>query len=138
MLKSLAALMALMIFGNPTPQPAQAPAQAAPAATIPADAASMTNPIKPTTESLAKAKKMYGYDCAVCHGDTGNGKGDLSADGKLKIKDFTDPAVQTTMTDGEMFWVIQNGIGKMPGEGDRLKTDDLWNMVVYIRSFAKK
>ena len=26
----------------------------------------------------------------------------------------------------------------MPAEGDRAKTDDLWNMVVLVRSFAKK
>ena len=81
---------------------------------------------------------MYGYDCAMCHGDNGNGKGDLSKELKLTTKDFTDPAVMSAMSDGEMFWVIQNGIGKMPGEGDRLKTDDVWNMVVYLRSFAKK
>lgn len=139
MLKPLLAITALMLFGYPTPQPAGRPEQAAPApAAIPAEAASMTNPIKPTPESLAKARKMYGYDCAMCHGDTGNGKGDLAADLKLKLKDLTDPEVMKTMTDGEMFWVIQNGIGKMPGEGDRLKPDDVWNMVVVVRSFSKK
>jgi hypothetical protein len=26
----------------------------------------------------------------------------------------------------------------MPAEGDRAKNDDLWNMVVLVRSFAKK
>jgi len=26
----------------------------------------------------------------------------------------------------------------MPAEGDRAKTDDLWNMVVLVRSFSKK
>jgi hypothetical protein len=26
----------------------------------------------------------------------------------------------------------------MPGEGDREKTDDLWNMVILVRSFARK
>ena len=140
MLKPPVAIAALALFSFPTSQPAQAQVQAAPAqpATIPADAASKTNPVKPTAESLAKAKKMYGYDCSMCHGDTGNGKGDLSTDTKMNLKDFTDPAVQSAMSDGEMFWVIQNGLGKMPGEGERLKSDDLWSMVVYIRSFAKK
>jgi len=36
-----------------------------------------------------------------------------------------------------MFYVIQNGKDKMPGEGDRAKTEDLWNMVTYVRSFVK-
>ena len=40
-------------------------------------------------------------------------------------------------TDGEMFYVIQNSKDKMPAEGDRAKPEDLWNMVIYVRSFAK-
>jgi mono/diheme cytochrome c family protein len=140
MLKSLVAIAALMLFGYPTGQPAGAPVQTAPAqaTAIPADAAAMTNPTKPTAESLAKARKMYGYDCSMCHGDAGNGKGDLAVDLKLTLKDFTNAETMKTVTDGEMFWVIQNGIGKMPGEGDRLKPDDTWSMVVVVRSFAKK
>ncbi len=42
------------------------------------------------------------------------------------------------MTDGEIFYIIKNGKGSMTGEGERLKADDLWNMVVLVRSFAKK
>jgi len=34
--------------------------------------------------------------------------------------------------------VIRNGRGEMPLEGDRAKDGDLWNMVNYIRSLAKK
>ena len=140
MLKSLVAIAALMFFGYPTGQTAGAPVQTAPApaTAIPPEAAAMTNPIKPTADSLAKAKKMYGYDCSMCHGDTGNGKGDLAVDLKLTLKDFTDAETMKTVTDGQMFWVIQNGIGKMPGEGERLKPDDTWNMVVFVRNFAKK
>jgi len=26
----------------------------------------------------------------------------------------------------------------MPPEGDRLKPEELWNMVIFVRSFAKK
>ena len=49
----------------------------------------MVNPVKPTAESLAQGKKYYGYDCAMCHGQTGNGKGDV--DTGEKLPDFTDP-----------------------------------------------
>ena len=38
--------------------------------------AKMVNPVKPTAESLSQGKKYYGYDCAMCHGATGIGKGD--------------------------------------------------------------
>lgn len=115
---------------------AQQPA-AAPAA-IPADAAQMVNPVKPNAESQAKAKKMYGYDCAMCHGEKGDGKGDLVADLKLTLKDYTDPATLKGLSDGEMFYIIKNGKGQMSGEGERAKPDDIWNLVIYVRSLATK
>ncbi|WP_213804266.1 cytochrome c [Granulicella sp. dw_53] len=131
MLRPLFVLPALLLFQQPAsaPAPDQSP--------IPAEAAHLANPIKPTSESQAHARKMYGYDCAVCHGATGNGKGDLT-DLKPAPRDFTDPAALKDLSDGELFYIIKNGRGQMPPEGDRMKPDDLWNMVVLLRSFAKK
>jgi hypothetical protein len=36
------------------------------------------------------------------------------------------------------FYVIKFGKGDMPPEGARVKTDELWDLVNYVRSFAKK
>ena len=105
---------------------------------IPPEAIKQVNPIKPTAAGMAQAKKMYGYDCAMCHGAEGDGKGELVGQMKLKLTDFRDAASLKDVTDGEMFYVIKNGKGDMPPEGDRLKTDDVWNLVHYIRSLAKK
>jgi mono/diheme cytochrome c family protein len=133
MLKPLIALLALLVFA-PSQEPAPPPA--APSAP-PADTAHMANPIKPTPESQAKAKKLYGYDCAMCHGTTGNGKGDIP-DLKPAPKDYTDPAALKDLTDGEIFNIIKNGKGQMPPDGGRTKPDDIWNMVILLRSFSKK
>ena len=111
--------------------PAQAPSP------VPADLMGKTNPVKPTPEGLAHAKKVYGYDCAICHGVNGDGKGDIASSMKTPLKDFADPSVQA-MSDGELFYIIQKGKGEMPPEGDRGKPDDLWNIVSYVRTFAKK
>ncbi|HEX3572483.1 MAG TPA: c-type cytochrome [Acidobacteriaceae bacterium] len=124
----------LLIFAVPAQQPVATPA----ALVIPADAAKMVNPVKPTSEALAKAKKMYGYDCAMCHGATGDGKGELVEDMKLTLKDYRDPATLKDVTDGEIFYIIKNGKGQMTGEGERAKPDDVWNLVLLLRSFAKK
>jgi mono/diheme cytochrome c family protein len=105
---------------------------------MPADAATLTNPVTPTAESQAHAKMMYGIDCAMCHGANGNGKGDLVGDMHLSMKDLTDPASLKDMSDGQLFYIIKNGKGKMPAEGDRAKTDDVWNLVILVRSFARK
>ena len=107
------------------------------AAAVPADVAKMTNPVKSTPESLARAKKQYGYDCQLCHGPNGNGKGDVTNDLKLTLKDYTNPDALKDLTDGEMFYIITKGKGQMPGEGDRMKPDEAWAMVILVRSFSK-
>ncbi len=74
----------------------------------------------------------------MCHGASGDGKGELVADMKLTLKDYTDPASLTGLTDAQLFDVIQNGKGQMPGEGARMKSEAVWNVVYLVRSFAKK
>jgi mono/diheme cytochrome c family protein len=127
-----------LVVGSPTQAPAnsQAPANAF---KVPPEIASQTNPVKPTAEGTAKAKKMWGYDCAMCHGANGDGKGDMAVESKFDMKNYQDPAALKDMTDGELFYIIQKGKGdNMPGEGDREKPDEIWNMVTLVRSFAKK
>lgn len=88
-------------------------------------------------DSLEKAKKLYGYDCAMCHGESGNGKGDLE-EYAGKVKDFTDPTSLKDFTDAQLFSLIKDGKGDMPPEGKRAKDDDLHGLVQYVRSLAKK
>jgi mono/diheme cytochrome c family protein len=136
MLKPLLWCSPLLLLGARVQQPAPVPAPAA-ELVIPADAAQRVNPVKPTAESLAHAKKMYGYDCALCHGATGKGDGEMVRDLKLSMKDWSDPATLKDRTDGELFYIISNGDGPMPPEGSRAKPEEIWNMVVLVRSFRK-
>jgi mono/diheme cytochrome c family protein len=115
----------------------QKPADTQATAAIPADVAKLANPVKSTPESLARAKKQYGYDCQLCHGENGNGKGDVVNDLKLTMKDYTKPEALKDFSDGEIFYIITKGKGQMPGEGDRMKPDEAWNMVILVRSFSK-
>jgi mono/diheme cytochrome c family protein len=101
----------------------------------PADVAKMVNPVRPTGESLAQGKKYYGYDCAMCHGATGNGKGEV--DNGDKMPDFSDAAAMKDVTDGQMFCALKTGHGKMPQENIRQTPNELWNLVNYVRSLAK-
>jgi mono/diheme cytochrome c family protein len=105
---------------------------------IPPEASKLADPVKPTPASIAQGKKLYDLDCAVCHGQDGDGKGDLAADMKSKLADYRDPSALKDFTDGDLFYIIKNGKGEMPSEGDRAKPDSIWNLVNYVRSFAKK
>lgn len=103
---------------------------------VPLAAARQPNPVKPTPESIEAGKKIYAYDCVMCHGALGDGKTGPAKE--LKIPDFTDPTFLKDRTDGELFHVIKNGRGDMPLEGDRVKPDEIWDLVNYVRSLAKE
>jgi len=126
---------------KPVEEKAAAPAEAAKPATEAkpaAEAAKMVNPTKATPESIALGKKAYGTDCAMCHGKEGAGDGDLVDAMKLKLRDYRDPESLKSMTDGEIFWIIDKGKGQMSGEEGRMKPGQIWNVVNYVRSLAKK
>lgn len=128
---SASLLVAAGAFLQQTPKPAAD-------AKIPPETGKEVNPFKPTPAGLAQAKKIYGYECEMCHGADGSGKTDLAEQMKLKMRDLRDSASLKDLSDGELFHLIKDGKGGMPPEGDRVKTDDVWNLVNYVRSFAKK
>ena len=131
---------ALIFLAALSAQQTQPPPKTAPPsdAAIPAQAAKQPNPVKSSPESLARARKWWGLDCAMCHGNNGDGKGSLAADMKLQLADFTNPAALKDRTDGELFYIIKTGTQDMPPEGDRVKPQENWDLVNYVRSLAKK
>lgn len=130
-------LIAFLVSAQDT-QNAPKPAPTTNLYIIPLDAAHRENPVKSSPESLARGKRQYGFDCAMCHGKNGDGGGDVAADMKLKMHNQIDPATLSGRTDGELFYIITKGKDQMPPEGDRVKDEMVWDMVNYVRSFAKK
>jgi cytochrome c5 len=142
----IAAPLAVAGSGAQQPDAAQTPASPATSdasATAPAAAeipADTVNPVvKPTAGSLAKAKQLYSIDCAMCHGDNGNGKTDLATSMQVTLNDWTDPKSLADKSDQELFDDIRKGKGdKMPPEdAGRAKDDDVRNLIIYIRGFSK-
>lgn len=136
-------LPALLLLTIPAvsqqPSSSPAPAQSTPSySAIPVEATKVPNPVKATPESLARAKRWWALDCEMCHGKSGDGKGETAKDMKLTLVDFTDPATLKDHTDGELFYVIKNGHNDMPAEGPRIKTEENWDLVNYVRSLGKK
>jgi len=93
---------------------------------------------KPTAEAMSKAKKVYNMDCSMCHGDVGDGKTDLAKEMSLSLSDWTDPKSLSGKNDQQLFDAIRKGSGKMPPEdAARATNDEVRNLVIFIRKFAK-
>ncbi len=89
-------------------------------------------------DPLARAKKIYGVDCSMCHGDNGNGQTDLAKDMQLTLANWTDPKALADKDDQELFKIIRAGKDKMPPEdASRAKDEDIKGLVQYIREFSK-
>jgi mono/diheme cytochrome c family protein len=97
-----------------------------------------TNPIASSPESVAAGKQLYTKNCAPCHGTSG--EGGPGNDLIPAAPDLTDAMWDHGATDGEIFTSIKEGIPpdfNMTPFKDRLKDDDIWNVVNYLRSIAK-
>jgi mono/diheme cytochrome c family protein len=135
MLKYFLLLSAAILFGI-----APASGSTFAAGRMPQDspAPAAANPVKPTAASLERAKKLYKIDCAMCHGDNGNGKTDLGKDMQLTLPDWTNPASLAGMLDQSLFNAIRNGKGSMPSEAEGRASDiEVWNLIHYIRGLSK-
>jgi len=131
-------------------KPLAVPAQSIPvegAAYIPGNGAP-TNPVPADETSIARGAELFAIHCQMCHGETGEGNGTISAFlVKKKPANLTDDLVQSK-SDGSLFLTISNGIwnpnntlfpevefsGQMPPLNENLTVRERWDVVNYIRT----
>jgi len=93
------------------------------------------NPVPAESDSLTKGKKLYDTSCALCHGATGDGKGNFSGFlTKFPPVSLVDTA-RKSLSDGAIFMTLTDGIdGKMPNLRENLPTAEMrWDVVNYVR-----
>lgn len=116
---------------------AQAPAPAGPAA-VPAEARKMKAAFASSPAAIAAGKVLYTKYCRFCHGNTGAGDSTM-APKNMKPSNLTDTTWTRGSSEGEMFWVIQNGAPPeydMKGLKGKITDADTWNLVHYVRSLG--
>ena len=111
-------------------------ARRARSAALASDARSRANPVPNTPEVLAAARAHWADHCAICHANDGSGNTAIGKHSYPPAPDMRLPATQK-MTDGELFYIIQNGIrlSGMPAWGSASDQDveDSWKLVHFIR-----
>ena len=122
---------------NPQAAPSAAPAPPNPHVfQITPEQAARKNPLRFTDVSVARGKQVFASQCAMCHGETGNGKGDLAMDMGVKPPDFTNLETLKKRTDGELYTIIGEGNTTMPGQSKRMSEYYRWCLVNYLRSLS--
>jgi len=121
-----------------TPPDGAVPRSGAPPTLTFAQARDLVSPVARTPESGLRARQVYAVNCAACHGAQGDGQGPLapyfarSPAGVVPPVDLAAPRVQGR-TDGELWWIIRQGLGNMPPYRHLLGDDEIWLMVQMVR-----
>jgi len=102
---------------------------------VPVAARGIENPVPINEETAKKAADVYTQHCVSCHGKDGRGDGteekvDYSIQSILAIS--TQPGGQP-LTDGELYWKITHGVGKMPAFAGKLTDNERWLAVNHMR-----
>ncbi|HMU56248.1 MAG TPA: c-type cytochrome [Nitrospira sp.] len=98
------------------------------------------NPVPLTPAVLKDARAHFADHCAICHANDGSGRTPIGKNVYPKAPDLREADTQS-MSDGELFWTIHNGIRftAMPawGEGEAEEDLDSWKLVHFIRHLPK-
>lgn len=104
---------------------------------------SLRNPFESSASNIARGKELFQNKgtCFTCHGKEGRGDG-LAAPGlDPSPRNFTNAAFHAMRTDGELFWVIREGIpgtAMMPMVGSVITEEEAWLVLLYERSLGNR
>ena len=92
------------------------------------------NPVEADEVSLERGRTLFTINCIMCHGQTGEGNGQIAALLANKPANLTSIITQSK-TDGALFMTITNGVeGRMPPMVENLTVRDRWDVINYIRT----
>jgi mono/diheme cytochrome c family protein len=88
----------------------------------------------PFDDNIRKAgEKLYTVNCQSCHGTPGK------SNFIILVPPPGDPATEKIQknNDGEIFYKITTGRGQMPSFRSVLTSNEIWNIISYVRSYNK-
>jgi mono/diheme cytochrome c family protein len=100
-------------------------------------AASLQSPLPRSAQALDRGRQVFAVNCSMCHGADGRGDSFIAQrfnqSNAIPPVDFTSDRARGR-SDGELYWIITNGLGNMPRFANLLTDDDRWAVVQVVRS----
>jgi mono/diheme cytochrome c family protein len=132
------------MYDQPSFKPQEGPRLSAPDGAVPVrgiDAAAPgekpVNTVAKTALSIERGKKLYGINCALCHGYEGRGDGLVGKKLVPPPPNLLGQRVQR-LDDSDIFLRITNGFGRMPAFGRRISREGRWDLVNYVKEFNEE
>lgn len=93
----------------------------------------LKNNLEISAQLLEEGKELYRVFCQNCHGENGDGKGNLHTSGKYIIPpaSLISPVFKA-MPEGETYHVISVGWGVMGAHAALIRPEDRWKIVAFI------
>lgn len=94
------------------------------------------SPIRYAVDSISRGASLYAQRCASCHGSRGYGDGPAAASLPVKPSDLTEHYFHHS--EGDLLWVLQNGIAGTPMPQFRgLGETRLWDLINFLHAQAE-
>lgn len=97
---------------------------------VPMDARNLTNPVAKTDITNRHASELWTAHCQQCHGPAGAG------DGSKQRVSYDLRTIVVKLNDGELYWKITHGVGKMPSFAGSLTDEERWLVINHLRNLA--
>ncbi len=91
----------------------------------------LLNPLDSTQVDLVRGKELYDIYCGICHGNKGDGQGNLVKREKiLGIPSYND--VGRAITEGSTYHTIYYGKNAMGSYANQINEEERWQVVAYV------
>ena len=97
--------------------------------------ANLKSPLAAEDVNLAEGEQLFTIYCAICHGDKGDGKGNLVKREKfLGVPNYKDRDI----TEGSIYHVITYGLNSMGSHANQLSQEERWQVTHYVLELKGK
>ena len=118
-----------------TPPAGTVTVDASPGVPTEAEAAKLANPLEATPANIERGRVYYRYYCLFCHGQLGDGNGEVGRSFIPAPADLRTPRVQR-LSDGALCRAFLTGAGHSPVTEYTIPEAHRWPLVIYLRSLG--
>jgi predicted CXXCH cytochrome family protein len=101
-------------------------------ASVPADDRARANPVRGDPAAIAAGQSLFRQKCELCHGYDGGGKTEIGS-GQYPRPPALRSMNIVSLTDGQIFYYIRNGIRNTGMPAWSMPDEQLWQLVAYLR-----